>query len=229
MMTEDEATIEKLKGALVRLYASDFGFVKMAEQPTVKSYAGVMPIFGESPFGDWQGSMHNPIPENPDFRATNIHVSDSWAAGELAERFGKCFRVIDSDIHFFCADNAAVDAMNDWIKTLPPPDAKPPNQAVIAGYPYGVRGGNPIVSSIGSYSIDHIPGRPDCHWFNVFSDPNAGGKSGSPAFASNAFETSDTPFGINVARGYTWNTEADAGNHWAVIQCYHNKMTLTPG
>lgn len=231
MDTVDEATLRQFRGAVVRTYADEFGFVKMSEQPALRTYANAQPLFGEGPRGDWSGTLHNPIIDNPNVSATNIHVTDAWMLPVLVQRFGRCFRVLDSDIHFFCIDDEAEAALRAWVKDLPEPDAPPPNQAMIAGYPYGVRDGNPIASSSGTYAIDHIAGRPDCHWYNWFADPNAGGKSGSPCFATNGPEINDEPFGINVARGYTWEvpegeTEPKA-NHWAVIQCYHSGMVLT--
>ena len=228
--TKDEAVLADIKGAFVRTYAAEFGFVKMTEQPALKSFAGAAALFGEGPFGDWSGTVHNPIPDNPNVSATNIHVSDAWMLPVLVERLGRCFRVFDSDIHFFCADDAAEAALRAWIKSLPAPDAPPPHWATIAGFPYGVRGGNPSVST-GTYAIEHIAGRPDCHFYNWFPAPNAGGKSGSPSFATNGPEMNPDPFGINVARGYTWQVpegeDSPRPNHWAVVQCYHNAMTLT--
>ena len=203
----------------------------MTRQEALHDYAGAAPLFGEGPSGDWHGTVHEPVPGNPNVKATNIHVTDAWVLSDLAARFGRCFRVLDSDIHFFCADDAAEAALRVWLKTRPDPDALPPNQAMIVGYPYGVRGGNPIVSSVGEYAIEHLPGRRDCHYYNWFAEPNAGGKSGSPVFAVDANdEHNPDAFGINVARGSTWQAESVGAeprlNHWAVVQCYHSGMTL---
>lgn len=217
-MNNDAATLAAIHGAIVRTHASEFGFVEANAITAAPSYAWAQPIFGESERGDWSGTMHEPF---DGWKATNIHVSDSWVLSDLTSKYGKCYRVLDSDIHFFSdRPRGEIDA---WLSSLPDRNAPPPGRAVIAGYPYGNRDGNPVADE-GQYSgIGHETGRPDCHWYNRFRTPNAGGKSGSPCFAIVDGVTDERAFGINVARGYTWE---DGPNHWAVIQCYHNAMKV---
>ena len=217
-MTDDDI-LSGLRGAIVRKYAGDFGFVMVGDAPGGgESHAWAQPIFGESALGDWSGTLHEPF---QGWKATNIHVSDSWVLSILTAQYGKCYRVLDSDIHFF--SDRSPSEIQAWMGALPARDATPPARAAIAGYPYGVRQGNPLVEQGDYTGLDHITGRPDCHWYNKFSAPNAGGKSGSPCFSVENGVISKIPFGINVARGYTWE---DAANHWGVIQCYNRGMIL---
>lgn len=225
-LTKDEATLDDFKGAMVRTYADEYGYGPLTpgtDTPGVTpSYAWAQPIYGEAAHGDWSGTMHDP---HRGIKATNIHVSDAWVLEQLTAQYGACYRVLDSDIHFFTFK--AEDYLRAWIQSLPSPQEKPPQSVLIAGYPYGVRSGTPK-TAIGEYSgVGHIAGREDCHWYNRFADPNAGGKSGSPCFDASKELTDDSkPFGINVARGYIWEGEG-INPHWAVVQCYHRAMQIT--
>lgn len=230
-MTIKDTILKDLTCAIVETYASEYGYVKMDKQPALNSFANVAPLWGEGPSGDWHGTLHNPVFKEDntpdlDIAATNIHVTNAWVLSILEARFGKCYRVIDSDIHFFLKDaDVTFERLIRWRDRLPKASATAPEKATIVGYPYGVRTGNPLVSSFGDRSVEHIQGRPDCLWYNNFLEPNAGGKSGSPVFEN--MEEGTPPFGITTARGSTWNAEAGRMNHWGIVQRYTQRMLFS--